>query len=92
MRSDLVVAREWTPTEHFGWDESTAGETSIMVVEDEGIVAQDLGERLKIMGYQVPAIVGTGQDAIDSAEEHQTDLILMDIMLRGEMREHKRLI
>lgn len=80
-----MVASEWVPTEHSQWDQAPPNE-SIMVVEDEGIVAQDLGECLKALGYRVPAIVGTGRDAIAGAEEHQPDLILMDIMLRGDMR------
>lgn len=81
-----MVASEWVPAEASMWDESTPSETSVMVVEDEGIVATDLGQRLERMGFKVPAIVGTGQDAIESAQEHKPDLILMDIMLRGDMR------
>lgn len=81
-----MVASEWIPADASLWDESTPSETSILVVEDEGIVATDLGQRLERMGYNVAGIVGTGQDAVDKAQEKDPDLILMDIMLRGDMR------
>lgn len=37
------------------------------------------------MGYSVSGIVGTGEDAVKKAEELYPDLILMDIMLKGDM-------
>lgn len=81
-----IVANEMTPADASLWNDATPGETSIMVVEDEGIVATDLGQRLERMGYKVPAIVGTGADAVEQAIIHRPDLILMDIMLKGDMR------
>ncbi|NLE30385.1 MAG: response regulator [Phycisphaerae bacterium] len=60
-------------------------EAQILVVEDENIVAKDVENRLKNMGYKVPAIAATGEDAIAKVEEHRPDLVLMDIMLRGTM-------
>jgi PAS domain S-box-containing protein len=59
--------------------------THILIVEDEGIVAKDLQAMLRRMGYHVPATVGTGEQAIQTARENQPDLILMDIQLRGSM-------
>lgn len=56
---------------------------SIMVVEDEGIVARDLSQRLTHLGYRVPAISMTGEDALKQAEAIHPDLVLMDINLRG---------
>ncbi|MCL1472959.1 hybrid sensor histidine kinase/response regulator [Argonema antarcticum] len=58
---------------------------NIMVVEDEIIIAMDIKERLKKLGYTVPAIVASGEKAIQKAEEIQPDLVLMDIMLKGAM-------
>jgi PAS domain S-box-containing protein len=60
-------------------------EARILVVEDEKIVAKDVENRLKNMGYQVPAVASTGEDAIIRAEEFRPDLVLMDIMLKGAM-------
>ena len=59
--------------------------TSILVVEDESIVAKDIQNSLKKLGYSVPSIENSGEDAIDAAGQHRPDLILMDIMLKGEI-------
>ncbi|WP_404786260.1 EAL domain-containing protein [Altericista sp. CCNU0014] len=59
--------------------------TSILIVEDENIVARDLQYALEDLGYAVPAIAKTGSLAIQKASELQPDLILMDIRLLGEM-------
>lgn len=57
----------------------------IMVVEDEGIIAQDIKNCLENLGYIVPEVVFTGLDAIEKAEQVHPDLVLMDIVLKGEM-------
>ena len=57
----------------------------ILIVEDEGLVAEDLKETLNEIGYEVPGIADTGEGAIALAAEHQPDLILMDINLSGDM-------
>ncbi len=57
----------------------------IMLVEDEIIVAADVKYRLENMGYDVSGIVDTGEEAIEKAGEKRPDLILMDIVLKGEM-------
>ena len=58
---------------------------SILVVEDERLIAEDVRMRLEFMGYAVPAIVSTGEEAIRAAEAHRPDLVLMDIVLYGAM-------
>lgn len=57
----------------------------ILVVEDEIITATDLQSSLIALGYEVPAIVLNGEDAIRMAQETRPDLILMDIKLDGAM-------
>jgi PAS domain S-box-containing protein len=57
----------------------------ILVVEDERITAEDIKDGLKSLGYEVPAIVHSGEEAVRKAGELQPDLILMDIKLEGEM-------
>jgi DNA-binding LytR/AlgR family response regulator len=59
--------------------------TSILVVEDESIVAKDIQNSLKKLGYSVPSVENSGEDAIDAAGQHRPDLILMDIMLKGDI-------
>jgi len=58
---------------------------TILVVEDESLVARDLQSRLISMGYAVPAVSTTGADALQKASQFSPDLALMDIRLRGEM-------
>ena len=57
----------------------------VLVVEDEAIVARDIQMRLRDLGYLVPAIAHTGNEAVILAEEVVPDLILMDINLSGKM-------
>lgn len=57
----------------------------ILVVEDERIVAKDIVKSLQRLGYVVIASVASGEEAIKKVSEHQPDLVLMDIMLKGNM-------
>jgi len=57
----------------------------IMVVEDERITAEDIKDGLEDLGYQVPVVVSSGEEAIIKAEEFDPDLVLMDIRLEGPM-------
>ena len=63
----------------------TASESRILIVEDENIVSKDIQARLRSMGYAVCGAVATGEEAVAMAGEQRPDLVLMDIMLRGEM-------
>jgi signal transduction histidine kinase/DNA-binding response OmpR family regulator len=58
---------------------------SVLIVEDENIVAKDIAARVARQGYTVSAVVGTGEEAVQLAERIRPDLILMDIMLKGAM-------
>lgn len=56
-----------------------------MVVEDEGIVASDIGKALEDLGYQVSEVATSGEEALRKAAEESPDLVLMDIMLAGQI-------
>ena len=58
---------------------------SILVVEDESIVAQDLQFTLEDLGYDATETANSGELAIEKAASTRPDLILMDIRLIGEM-------
>ena len=58
---------------------------AILLVEDEGIVAQDLLETVLRLGYRVAGIASEGVQAVCMAEELQPQLIIMDVGLRGEV-------
>jgi DNA-binding response OmpR family regulator len=60
-------------------------QASILVVEDEGIVAQEIKTRLEKAGYTVCGVAHDGATAVADAENVDPDLVLMDIRLKGEM-------
>lgn len=60
-------------------------EGRILIVEDEHIVAMGIKRMLKSLGYTVTGVASSGKDAISKAESTFPDLILMDIMLKGEL-------
>jgi len=57
----------------------------ILIVEDEGIVAEEIRSRLKRLRYEVAGVAFSGEEAIKKAEETHLDLALVDIKLRGGM-------
>jgi len=61
------------------------GNTQIMVVEDEALIAMALQKKLKKWGYEVPAVVSSGEEAIIAATKFHLDLVLMDIRLYGRL-------
>ena len=60
-------------------------QTNVLVVEDESIVSKDIQHSLKRLGYNVIGAAATGEMAVELALERTPDIILMDIMLKGEM-------
>jgi CheY-like chemotaxis protein len=58
---------------------------AIFIVEDEAIVANDIKETLKSLGYTVPGIAKSGELALDKVRETKPDLVLMDIHLAGQL-------
>jgi len=58
---------------------------SVLVVEDEALIADDLERTLKRLGYVVPAVVADGERAVEAAAAHAPSLVLMDIKLRGRV-------
>lgn len=57
---------------------------TIIIVEDEIITAMDIQMQLELSGYMVQ-VASSGEEAIEMAVRLRPDLILMDIVLKGEM-------
>ena len=57
----------------------------IMIVEDESIVAMGIKHKLEDLGYKIVGIEATGEGAVNTALKTEPDLILMDIVLKGDM-------
>ncbi|MBF0553858.1 MAG: response regulator [Nitrospirae bacterium] len=66
-------------------DKIDGSKARILVVEDESIVAMSIKDKLLDLGFTVTGIASTGEDAIKKVEEAPPDLILMDIVLKGEL-------
>ena len=58
---------------------------SILVVEDEAIIARDLKKTLEDLGYVVPPTVASGQQALEATRAYRPDLVLIDIRIQGDM-------
>lgn len=59
--------------------------TNVLVVEDESIVSKDIQHSLKKLGYNVVGAAATGERALELIISENPDIVLMDIMLKGEM-------
>jgi two-component system cell cycle sensor histidine kinase/response regulator CckA len=57
----------------------------ILVVEDENLIAMEIQDRLKALGYSVPALIRSGEEAVQRVSQIKPDLVLMDIMLAGSI-------
>lgn len=58
---------------------------SILITEDEPIIAADLEDRLTEAGYKVLACFMSGEETLAFLETQVPDLLLMDIRLDGEL-------
>lgn len=57
------------------------GETQVLVLEDEPLIAMDLEDLLITKGYQVIGPFSTAADALESLARKQPDTALLDIYL-----------
>jgi PAS domain S-box-containing protein len=63
----------------------TEAKKQILVVEDEGLIAADIRRQLERLGYAVPAIASSGEEALRAARATRPDLVLMDIHIKGDV-------
>ena len=56
---------------------------SILIVEDEPLVAEELAFHLRAFGYDIAGAVSQSEEVFPVVENTKPDLILMDIVLRG---------
>ena len=58
---------------------------TIMIVEDEAMIAANIQKKLMSAGYSVLPPVSTGKDALAMVDDQHPDLVLIDIQLIGKM-------
>ncbi|MFC1769606.1 response regulator [Nitrospirota bacterium] len=58
---------------------------SILIVEDEYLLAMDIQFTLEDTGYKVMGIALSGEEALEQLERDLPDLVLMDITLYGNL-------
>jgi PAS domain S-box-containing protein len=70
-----------TPSARHG---GTGAPATVLIVEDEAVVARDLQRSLTDMGYLVSGCVATSMDALRAVAERKPDVVLMDIRIQGQ--------
>lgn len=58
-------------------------QATILIVEDERVVAADLAALLRLLGYAVSGIAASQEQALAMASAVRPDLVLMDVRIRG---------
>lgn len=59
--------------------------SQILVGENDTLIAMCIKRYLKQFGYEISAMVATGEEAVLQTRENQPDLILLDITLNGKI-------
>lgn len=58
---------------------------NVVLVEDAGIVANDIDQTVSDAGFRMEHKFSAGEDVLEEFEGLDADLVLMDIQLSGEM-------
>ena len=69
-------------------DPATPGRRRVVIAEDEALIRLDLAEMLAEEGYDVVGQAGDGEKAVELAEEHRPDLVILDVKM-PRARRHR---
>ena len=61
----------------------TDSKIKIMIVEDEGIIAMDMKDKLTNLGYEITSIANNYEDTVMGIEMNRPDFMLMDVHIQG---------
>ena len=64
---------------------NTTPRTSVLIVEDEGVIAADMECRLLERGYNVTGSASSATQALELARAVKPDIVLMDVRISGHM-------
>ncbi len=62
-------------------DTGAAAPRRVLIAEDEALIRLDLAEMLREEGYEIVGEAGDGQEAVELAERHKPDLVIMDVKM-----------
>ncbi|QLL09716.1 ANTAR domain-containing response regulator [Mycobacterium vicinigordonae] len=62
-------------------DAAAAPRRRVLIAEDEALIRMDLAEMLREEGYEIVGEAGDGQEAVELAEQHKPDLVIMDVKM-----------
>ena len=62
-------------------DTDAAVPRRVLIAEDEALIRMDLAEMLREEGYEIVGEAGDGQEAVELAERHKPDLVIMDVKM-----------
>ena len=65
---------------------------TVLIVEDEAIVAEDLTNKVTALGYEVIDTVPTGEQALPIAQTRHPDLVLLDLKLARQRNASYRCV
>lgn len=60
-------------------------QSSVLIVEDEAVVADDLAHKISALGYRVLDVVATGEAALELIQTRRPTIVLLDIKLGGQL-------
>ena len=66
-------------------DTTAETKVKILIVDDEVLIAADLESRLTGLGYSILDKVTSGPEVLELVEQRQPDLVIMDIVQKGNM-------
>ncbi|WP_434729922.1 response regulator [Rhizobium binae] len=64
-------------------DARAKGETTILVVEDEFFIADELRRKLSAAGLRVLGPVSSNENALDLLQQERPDVAVLDVHLAG---------
>ncbi len=64
-------------------DVNTTGRSTVLIVEDEFLIALDLEAAMSGLGFEICGLAPNGDEARSLAMDHQPDVVLVDVYLGG---------
>jgi two-component system, response regulator PdtaR len=66
-------------------DRIVASQQSILIIEDDPLMAMALKDELEVEGYRVIAVADNGPEAVAIAAQYAPELIIADIRINGPL-------